>query len=291
MKIIMYHYVHNKEEYNVSLKSLSVHQFEKQIRYLKKNYDIIDPSIFFSIIEGKKRHKNYVLLTFDDGYKDHIKNVEPILDIYNIKALFFISTSTLKENSFLDVNKIQILLEKFNDDIELIRVLKKELDHTTNINFEYKNPNSFDNNVRSEIKNLLQWKIENKIRTKLLDDLFNQYCKDEINSTNFYMNLHDLKSLVRKGHHIGLHTHNHNNLMRLGMEEQKIDIIKSLNYLKKSNLLKNPISFCYPYGQYNLNTLKILKNLKIKYGFKIGNKDFNRKYNYLEIPRIDTKLI
>ena len=81
------------------------------------------------------------------------------------------------------------------------------------------------------------------------------------------MNLHDLKSLVRKGHHIGLHTHNHNNLMRLGMEEQKIDIIKSLNYLKKRNLLKNPISFCYPYGQYNLNTLKILKKFKNKIWF------------------------
>ena len=36
MKIIMYHYVHNKKEYNLSLKSLSVSQFEKQLDTLKK---------------------------------------------------------------------------------------------------------------------------------------------------------------------------------------------------------------------------------------------------------------
>ena len=287
----MYHYVHNPDQYKVEFKSLKTSHFEKQIKYLKKHYEIIDPDDFFSLIDSKKPHKNYVLLTFDDGYKDHIRNVEPILHNHNIKAIFFIATSTLDNRSLLDVNKIQILLENFNDDKKLLNIIKTVISSPSDTDIKYKNPNSFDNEVRLEIKNLLQWKIKKNVRVKLLNSLYDTYCRNLIDINNFYMNYNDLKYLSIKGHHIGLHTHNHHNLRKLNSLDQKKEIIKSHNILKKKKLLNSQVSICYPYGQYNMDTISILKNIGIKFGFKIGNKNYTRKYNNHEIPRIDTKLI
>ena len=47
---------------------------------------------------------------------------------------------------------------------------------------------------------------------------------------------------------------------------------------------------CYPYGNYNQNTIQLLKQFKIKYGFttKPGSIKFNSKISNFEIPRYDT---
>ena len=51
--------------------------------------------------------------------------------------------------------------------------------------------------------------------------------------------------------------------------------------------MKNkPISMSHPCGNYNLETLKILSDLKIKIGFRSNVNIPNIKSN-LEIPRVD----
>ena len=40
---------------------------------MKKNYNIITPEQFIKFINGKELIKKSYLLTFDDGYIDHLK--------------------------------------------------------------------------------------------------------------------------------------------------------------------------------------------------------------------------
>ena len=58
-----------------------------------------------------KIFQNSCWLTFDDGYKDHIKNVLPILIKNNLTASFF-PTVTYNKNKIMSTNKIQFLLQK-----------------------------------------------------------------------------------------------------------------------------------------------------------------------------------
>ena len=60
---------------------LTKKEFNEQIDYLTKNFSIINFCEFKEIIQEKKIRlkKRPLLLTFDDGTKDHIKYVTPIL--------------------------------------------------------------------------------------------------------------------------------------------------------------------------------------------------------------------
>jgi peptidoglycan/xylan/chitin deacetylase (PgdA/CDA1 family) len=74
--------------------SVHINQFEKQINYLSRKYELLSHEDFCNVIEGKKQlKKNGVLITFDDGIQDNLTNALPILKNYNAPAVIFVSTS------------------------------------------------------------------------------------------------------------------------------------------------------------------------------------------------------
>jgi len=94
--VLLYHSINNDIDNN----QINIIEFEKQIKYLKdKNYKSID----FKQINPDK--KNQVIVTFDDGYKDIILDVLPILKKYNIKAICFIVTNYIGKYNVWDSNK------------------------------------------------------------------------------------------------------------------------------------------------------------------------------------------
>ena len=77
---VMYHYVApKKSSFHKNLNFLPVKNFVSQLNYFNKNFTIISPQEAKILIEKKKFSKNYIWLTFDDGYSDHVKYVLPEL--------------------------------------------------------------------------------------------------------------------------------------------------------------------------------------------------------------------
>ena len=88
INIITYHYVRpiKKSKYP-NLKGLEIKKFIKQIESLKNKYNFISYDDLKNNIKYKKKLvKKPLLLTFDDGYKDHIKYVYPELKKRKIKG-------------------------------------------------------------------------------------------------------------------------------------------------------------------------------------------------------------
>ncbi len=94
--VLMYHRVINKVEDNgVYDTSVTLENFEKQIKYLYDNNYITLTFEDLKNGEYKKRFekdKKYVIITFDDGYKDNFENVLPILKKYKTKIILFLIT-------------------------------------------------------------------------------------------------------------------------------------------------------------------------------------------------------
>lgn len=70
-------------------------QFRDCIEYVDDNFEIVDVPTAVSNPGSKQ-----VALTFDDGFKDFIQNVVPILHKYDAPATVFVVTETLDDPSF-----------------------------------------------------------------------------------------------------------------------------------------------------------------------------------------------
>lgn len=74
--------------------TLTVEQFDAQMKYLVDNgYNVLTPTELLDAWQsGGDVPRKPVVITFDDGHIDAYKNVFPILQKYNLRATFFITT-------------------------------------------------------------------------------------------------------------------------------------------------------------------------------------------------------
>ena len=299
--VITYHYVRNYEKEFPNLKILRFNKFKKQLNFLSKNYKIIDYFELLKALEtGKKLPKNACWLTFDDGYIDHYKFVLPELKKRNIKGSFFPVVNSVKRNIILDVNKIQFILSKSKKPEAIYEILKsiilKKLGKKSFENYKKKYffKNKYDDVKTSFIKKMLQFALPDNIRKNIINVLFKEFVKidEKAFSKKLYMKKKHLKNMISNGMHIGGHGFNH---IRLGLSKKKLqdrEINETKKFLKYLGANINDWVMCYPYGNFNNLTKKILKknNCKIALTVKDGIADLD-KMDLLEISRIDTNKI
>ena len=279
---IMFHHFHDKKKFPVSQGSISQSQLYKLINKIgRKNF--LNPEEFLFKLKQKKLKNTDLCLTFDDGLKSQISIAYPVLDDLKLKAFYFVYTSIFNKNySMLEpyryfrhyyFESINDFYKNFND--EMIEVFNNKTEF-----------NSFKINCK---KRIIEWKVKhpryshNDIVFRLTRDFFlnkNQYKKimdtlikkKKFNhkkiKKDLFLSIEDLKFLEKNGNIIGLHSHTHpTNLASENFEKQRKEY--SLNYKKLYNILKKPlVSVSYPNGSYNNETIRILKQMKIKIGFR-----------------------
>lgn len=300
LEIIMYHYVRPiSESAYPKIKGLEVKKFIKQIDYLQKNKKIVSTDdVIKSVNKKKDLPKGSVWLTFDDGYKDHIEFVAPILEKKGIDACFFPVSEAYNSKRLLDVNKIHYILALAKSDNALIKILKEKMLLAGYTKKDFLNLwNSVDKSSRYDSKNvmffkkILQRELPLVIRSKILDEIFEIIVgkKQTEISKELYMSKSDLRYLYKKGFTIGTHTSSHRWLNSLSYTEQKKEIIKSIASLKKITGNKNGYIMCYPYGGYNKKTLDLLKeyNCALAVTTRPGIANLAKDHKY-KLARLDT---
>ena len=89
--ILMYHrLIKNADEKKIHTIYLDINEFEKQLKYLKDNsYITITFKDLSKLSKEDRKKKKYIILTFDDGYKDNYDLLFPLLKKYNMKAVIY----------------------------------------------------------------------------------------------------------------------------------------------------------------------------------------------------------
>jgi len=289
---IMFHHFHSKK-YTKSDGSISRKDF---ISILTKiNINKITSSENFLI------NKKNICLTFDDSLKCQYDIAFPILKKLNIKAFWFIYSS-------LNPNKYNIeLFRKFRNTkykkfdnfyMDFLKLLKNKKDVDLFLTNNKKNI--------KKIKKEYSFYSINEIKFRFIRDKFlkqNQYnkiiqkmyknknfdFKKEIK--NIFLSKKEIKDLSNDGQIIGLHSHNHpTKISLLKKKDQYNEYITNKKILEK--IIKKKITVSsHPSGDYNLQTLQILKKIGITHSFrsniKIDKKFTNSSFRNLVIPRED----
>jgi len=70
--------------------SSAADQFADQVRFCKSHFDVIAPGDLPAVLS--RRRGKYVLITFDDGYRDNYEVAFPVLQAEGVTASFFVAT-------------------------------------------------------------------------------------------------------------------------------------------------------------------------------------------------------
>ena len=309
--VVMYHYIRDlKNSRYPNIKGLDIEKFKKQIKFFKENYNFVrieDLIEYYKNPKEKELPNKAILLTFDDGYKDHYTYVLPILLENNIQGSFYIPTKCFQDKKVLDVNKIHFILESCIGEEEKIlkeieEYLEKNKDSRILLSYddyfkEYAIDSRFDKKEVIFIKRMLQVVLPEDYRKKLVDILFKKYvCTigDKIISERafweeLYLTPEQIRMMEKLGMHIGFHSHDHVWLNSLSKEEQEFQIKSSINYFKEIGIKTEKMTLSYPYGGYNEESVELIKKYEIPLAFttKVAIADLNKDENYA-LPRLDT---
>ena len=253
--VVMYHYVRDlKNSRYPNIKGLDIEKFKKQIKFFKENYNFIrmeDLIEYYKSPNEKRLPEKSILLTFDDGYKDHYTYVLPVLLENDIQGSFYIPTKCFQDKKVLDVNKIHFILEScIGEEEKVLSEIKEYLetnkDSRISLSYddyfqEYAVASRFDKKEVIFIKRMLQVALPEDYREKIVEQLFKKYvCSIEnkiISERAFWEELYltpeQIRAMEKLGMHIGFHSHNHVWLDSLKKEEQEFQIKSSINYFKE----------------------------------------------------------
>lgn len=278
-KIVMYHYVRPlKQSKYPEIKGLEVEGFLRQIEYFKNNFHFITAEHLLDCIYEKKQvPEKSILLTFDDGFKDHYLHVFPVLKKHNIQGSFFPPAKPIEEEVVLDVHKIHFILastpnnhEIVKEIFNLINLYRKEYDLQQPESY-YLNlavANRFDTKDVIFIKRILQRDLPKQVRKIITGHLFEKFVKQdkESFSRELYLSFEEIREMQEVGMYFGSHGYAHEWLSHLSDEQLDLEIRKSLDFYSKINGNFDNLIMCHPYGNYSDGTIHILE----KNGFKAG---------------------
>jgi peptidoglycan/xylan/chitin deacetylase (PgdA/CDA1 family) len=285
LAVVAYHYVRPFPDRRFpSLRGRTPKEFRDQLRFLKARYQIIGPETFReAFLKGKglaDLPSKGALLTFDDGYRDHIQYVAPILDELGLKALFFPIAQSVAERKVADANKIQFLLARGTGSLEVhLELPPGPLP---------KRP--FDDEPTARLKWLLHEGLPEAARRKTLDSLFEKFVtKDErALAEELYLSEGELRALFGAGHSLGVHGYSHRRLGRMSSEEAAADIDGCLGFLGKLGVDTRAWIGCYPHGDFTDETLRLVELKGALVAFTTHRAQASASDSALALPRWDT---
>ena len=293
---VMYHYVSPDDSNLPFFNNLNIDTFRRQLDFFDKEYGFLSKDRYInSIKEG--RDVEGVVLTFDDGFRDHYQYVLPELKKRELWGIFYITTGIYEkqEKSLLDVHRVHFLKGKYGAKKileELNYLISDKMINKKNVAKFKKNIYLSDsyNNEEKRLKELLNYSIKYQYRREILDKLMLEFFDEEEMYDKVYLRQEEVVSLAKYGNIVGSHTHSHKVLSRLTYEEQFDEVNRSFNYLESLVGKNSYRSFCYPHGYkgtYDDRTIEILKKLKVDDACIFDNKIYNDFNNRFEISRID----
>ncbi len=238
--VLMYHGIIPKGKSHFNNRFISLRQFQKQIKFLAKEFNIVSLDDYF-LNQNLTDDKVNVALTFDDGYRNNFKYAFPVLKKYNVPAHFFVTglnnlNSKVKIiwSDLVDIASTQISTLNFDN-----KVLGSKVDFKTDFhNYFRENPISGLEKYLNLI-DIITNRCKGLFSEKKIKDFWELMNDDEIHEVSN-------SNLVS----IGSHGYFHNNLSKLSLRDAEQEIDQSINYLNQiTNSKINSIGF--PDGSYN----------------------------------------
>jgi Polysaccharide deacetylase. len=281
MKAVMYHYVRPDASDAPWYYHLDVEDFRAQLDYFESEHGFVDRDAFLAAARGEADPPEGVILTFDDGLRDHYEWVFPILQRRGLWGIFYIPTGPYTQETALNVHRVHALIGKHGGEVvldplldivneEMIPDARREEFHTET----YQN----QNNTRSvtTVKRILNYFISYEYREVVLNMLCEQFPAADFEPHSYYIQPSDLIKMQNAGMILGSHSVSHRVFSKLSQPAQRDEIVSSFDYLSTILDGLEVQTFCYPYGGFHTftdYTRDILDEVGCLFSFNVESRD------------------
>lgn len=302
LTVVMYHYVRDRARTRYpGLKVRSVEEFEGQLDYIARHYRVCGMEDVRAAARGDRElPSNACLLTFDDGLRDHFTTVFPRLAERGFPGSFYPPAAAIETRRVLDTHKTQIILAAAPEPARVARRILElleehrarwELPSGDALYRQYARASRLDGPEVIFIKRVLQRGLPEPVRSAITGRLFEE-CAGADEATvaeELYMDLPQLRAMVRAGMEVGGHGADHVWLDSLPRAEQAHEIERTVAFLAR--VYDRPPAgwaMCYPFGSYNADTLDVLPGAGCSLGLTTRVELVPDLKTPLELGRLDT---
>jgi peptidoglycan/xylan/chitin deacetylase (PgdA/CDA1 family) len=301
---VMYHQVCEKK---IDPWELAVHpeNFEKQVTHMKKNFNVVSADELAHCISRGKLGRNMLVITFDDGFADNYINAVPVLEHYQVPAIFFFTTNPLQTSARYWWDELQYILFESED---LPRLLQIQVGNET-IAWTFNSDQRLTPEMTVQIQSWRYGKPVSNERIGLFLKLWEQIkplsvddqrtvlqtlvvwsgCSLPYPEYDKVMNLEQANAVARSSlFSIGAHTVSHILMGAHNEPVQRYEIFESKRFLEKM-INKAVYGFAYPYGNFNALSQSLLKEAGFRYGFSTTQAMVDPRSDLFALPRIQAK--
>ena len=253
--VLAYHRIGSSSEnlFDNQLYSASEEQFEAQVSYLKKHFNLVNANTM-DLVDGPN-----AMITFDDGYRDNYINAFRIIKNLGATATFFITTGYINNPKLSWWDHIAYVITQS-------QLTSFELDYQAPIQVHRSNRGQAIKKILDAIKHLEN--INYDYLLSHIEERAQVVVDSEKLGTELFMDWNQIREMNDSGMAIGSHTHTHQILKQLDNEEQEKELFQSRTVLQEE-LGCEIYSLAYPVGNrdsFNIET----KEIALKVGYKLG---------------------
>ena len=262
--VLMFHNVGNPPatDYLPGHMKVSEGKLEELLAALgRAGYGTLTVSGMVAAFERGERPADKVVLTFDDGYRDNLDVLLPILQRHAATATVYVQTGPMAGTLNWLHHYFWVLHREGPH--KLAALLSEQLRGAplkTDLSALPADPVA----AEYQLKRVLKYEIAADERDRILDHAFRSIGGDDGSlARSVYLGPEECRALDRAGVELGAHTVNHLVLSSLDAARQRAEIEGSLRDLKEW-LGHGVPTFAFPYGRswdYNPDTLAILREL------------------------------
>jgi peptidoglycan/xylan/chitin deacetylase (PgdA/CDA1 family) len=302
LHIVMYHYVRDlpRTAYP-AIKGMLLADFERQVKELARGFEMAPLEASVAYLRGEYHpRRDLCLLTFDDGLKEHFREVTPILSSLGIQGVFSVISSCLEERVVVPVHMNHFLMAGLDFEIYRRAFLAKLSDadpqaaRTADVNPELaRKTYAWDTLEVAQFKYFFNFLLDPAVRDAIVRLLFEEFIGPEREfAEELYVSWEEARQMQAAGMLIGGHTHCHRPLAGLSPLELEHDLTTS-NALLRARLGSQPLwPFCYPYGKsdsFQPRAIELLKQLGFDCAFTTEKGPNQPGRDLFTITRVDCK--
>ena len=233
----------------------SLRNFDRQLQYLKKHYQLVPLSqLAAQVSKGKRLPKRLAAIAIDDGYRDSYEIAFPLLRAYDAPATLFVVTDFVDRAAWLWTDKLRFLAARTAAQFLKVQIgnieVEARLDGPCSRRDAAKRVNELLKTLPDDSKDEAILRIAGSLGVDLPKLPPDEYAA---------ITWQQAREMDAAGVEIGSHTVSHPILTRVTHERLRDELGRSRGRIEKE-LNRGVDMLCYPNGDYDTRVVRAARS-------------------------------